>query len=257
MKEDAYETREKPVSPPSSAPPGDQFTIPTTDYKFVLDTYTPTVKAQPHAQPDLRPIGPQPMSQDHSDSSATKTPERSTVDLNGKEDDKSTILSRQIPIIKVIGDLQDVSTLNIGKIPTYKSDGLNEPKPKIAHKDVFKHFDRELNVLTLKKELNDLKRNFDMTKETRLKRRPDEESDRKEDGLKQIRLDRNFVIMKETNPEQGPRRIEFRPSLRNVKSVPKLKRKESKDVLIFKSDQSLKKGLEGRKGSAGRRFYKE
>ncbi|WP_158185388.1 hypothetical protein, partial [Streptococcus agalactiae] len=148
--------------------------------------------------PDLRPIMQQPMSPDQSDSSA-KSPEKSAADLNGKEDDKSSILSRQIPIIKVIGDLQDVSTLNIGKIPTYKSDGLSEPKLKMIHKDPYKHFDRELNVLTLKKELNDLKRNLDFAKEIKQKPRPDEESDRKEDDPKQARLEKNLAILKEAN----------------------------------------------------------
>ena len=156
MKEESYD---KPVPTP-----GDQYTIPNAGYKFVFDTYTPTVQAQPHAQPDVRPIMQHPMSPDQSDSSA-KSPEKSAADLNDKDDDKSSILSRQIPIIKVIGDLQDVSTLTIqGKIPTYKSDGLNEPKLKMINKDVFKHFDKELNVLALKRELNEQKRNLDFVK---------------------------------------------------------------------------------------------
>lgn len=180
-------------------PPADHRFASRSGYKFVSDAYTPTVHTQPEAT----------VQQDQPDGSAKSSDQNGATDLNDKDD--ASMLTRQIPIIKVIGDLKEVSALNLnlGKIPTYKSDGLNEQRPKIINKDVF-------NVL--KRELNELKKNFDLVKEVKSKRSFDEELERKElkedDG--QSTLERNLAILKEANLDQGPRKLEYRPSLPKV-----------------------------------------
>lgn len=216
----------------------DQFTS-RSGYKFVSDTYTPTLKNQSESPPGDQSNG------------SPKSPEKVGLsDADKDETEKNSTLSRQIPIIKVVGDLQEVP-MNVGKIPTYKSDGLMEQKPKMISKDVFKHFDKEFNkefhVLVVKKEVNQLKTNFDL-KEVKPKRSFEEEFDRREPERKEYEtrkstLAKNLAILKEVNLDSGPRKIEYRT---------KLKSKESKTELLVghKSDERTKKNLEPSKAKA-------